>query len=125
VQQSIKSFACISYALSPVSPFCQPTITGKHVVLQLLQKKQNVKAIVRSKEKLINSIDDISAGKSSRDLNIVSRLDTTEASLLDLSQDELDKVRSCISVYMSCYNALMLQCPYAYDNTPHDLSRKI
>ena len=78
---------------------CQSTITGKHVVLQLLQKKQNVKAIVRSKEKLINSIDDISAdGKSSRDLNIVSRLDTTEASLLDLSQDELDKVRSCISV---------------------------
>ena len=72
-------------------------IIGKHVVLQLLQKKQNVKAIVRSKEKLINSIDDISAdGKSSRDLNIVSRLDTTEASLLDLSQDELEKVRDLL-----------------------------
>ena len=82
------------------------------MVLQLLQKKQNVKAIVRSKEKLINSIDDISAdGKSSRDLNIVSRLDTTEASLLDLSQDELDKVRSCISIFLCltipCYNAHM------------------
>lgn len=82
-------------------PLHHTIMLGKHVVLQLLQKKQNVKAIVRSKEKLINSIDDISAGKSSRDLNIVSRLDTTEASLLDLSQDELDKVRrSCISVFV-------------------------
>ena len=86
-------------------------IIGKHVVLQLLQKKQNVKAIVRSKEKLINSIDDISAGKSSRDLNIVSRLDTTEASLLDLSQEELDKVRVVYRFLFDVYS--MLQCPYA------------
>ena len=101
----------MSYALILSLPFCQSTIIGKHVVLQLLQKKQNVKAIVRSKEKLINSIDDISAGKSSRDLNIVSRLDTTEATLLDLSQDELDKVRDCVSVvfsYISRCNSLML-----------------
>lgn len=104
--------AIISYTLIPLSAIL-PIYTGKHVVLQLLQKKQNVKAIVRSKEKLINSIDDISAdGKSSRDLNIVSRLDTTEASLLDLSQDELEKVRSYISVFLClailCYNAHML-----------------
>jgi len=88
-----------------LSQSCQYTITGKHVVLQLLQKKQNVKAIVRSKEKLINSIDDISAdGKSSRDLNIVSRLDTTEATLLDLSQDELEKVRDVYRSLLVIYH---------------------
>ena len=98
-------------SLSTLSNLTLPH-TGKHVVLQLLQKKQNVKAIVRSKEKLINSIDDISAdGKSSRDLNIVSRLDTTEASLLDLSQDELDKVRVVYRFLFDVYS--MLQCPYA------------
>ena len=66
--------------------------TGKHVVLQLLQQKQNVRAIVRSKERLINLLDDMKPD-SSRDLNMISRLDVTEASLLDLSQDELEKVR--------------------------------
>ena len=40
----------------------------------------------------MNSLDEIEEGSSS-DLHIVSRLDVTEASLLDLSQDELEKVR--------------------------------
>ena len=66
-------------------------IPGKHVVLQLLKQKQNVRAIVRSKERLINSLDELQPDSSS-DLNIVSRLDATEASLLDLTQDELQKV---------------------------------
>ena len=68
-------------------------IPGKHVVLQLLKQKQNVRAIVRSKERLINSLDELQPDSSS-DLNIVSRLDATEASLLDLTQDELQKVNT-------------------------------
>ena len=60
-------------------------------MLQLLKQKQNVRAIVRSKERLINSLDELQPDSSS-DLNIVSRLDATEASLLDLTQDELQKV---------------------------------
>ena len=64
-------------------------------MLQLLKQKQNVRAIVRSKERLINSLDELQPDSSS-DLNIVSRLDATEASLLDLTQDELQKVRNIL-----------------------------
>ena len=81
--------------ITHITPFTSPFIsinTGNHVVLQLLQQKQNVRAIVRSKERLINLLDDMKPD-SSRDLNMISRLDVTEASLLDLSQDELEKVR--------------------------------
>ena len=62
-------------------------------MLQLLKQKQNVRAIVRSKERLINLLDELQPDSSS-DLNIVSRLDATEASLLDLTQDELQKVNT-------------------------------
>lgn len=75
--------------------------TGKHVVLQLLRQRQNVRAIARSKERLMNSLDEI-IPDSTRDLNIVSRLDVTEASILDLSRDELEKVVSGCDAVVSC-----------------------
>ncbi len=71
------------------------------MVLQLLQKKQNVRAVARSKERLFNSLDEI-LSESTRDLNIVSRLDVTEASLLDLTQDELEKIVSGCDAVVSC-----------------------
>lgn len=75
--------------------------TGKHVVLQLLQQKHNVRAIVRSKERLLNSLDEI-VPESSSNLHIVSRLDATVASVLDLSQSELEElVKGCDAV-VSC-----------------------
>ena len=38
--------------------------TGKHVVLQLLQQKQHVRAIARSKERLLALLDEISPNAS-------------------------------------------------------------
>lgn len=75
--------------------------TGKHVVLQLLRKKQNVRAIARSKERLLSSLDEI-VPESTRDPNVVSRLSVTEASILDLSQDELEKIVSGVDAVVSC-----------------------
>ncbi|KAL7533362.1 hypothetical protein ACHAXR_005182 [Thalassiosira sp. AJA248-18] len=75
--------------------------TGKHVVLQLLQQKHNVRAIARSKERLLNSLDEIEP-ESSANLHIVSRLDVTEASLLDLSEDELEKITRGCDAVVSC-----------------------
>ncbi|KAL7548593.1 hypothetical protein ACHAWF_011921 [Thalassiosira exigua] len=75
--------------------------TGKHVVFQLLKQKHRVRAIVRSKERLINCLDDVQPG-SGADLHMVGRLDVTEAPLLDLSQEDLEKVvRGCDAV-VSC-----------------------
>lgn len=75
--------------------------TGRHVVLRLLKKKHNVRAIARSKERLMNSLDEI-VPDSSRDLNIVSRLDVTEAPILDLSQSEIEKVVSGCDAVVCC-----------------------
>lgn len=75
--------------------------TGKHVVLQLLQQEQNVRAIVRSKERLLNSLEDIVPDASSN-LHITSRLDVTEASVLDLSDDELKKATKDCDAVVSC-----------------------
>lgn len=72
--------------------------TGRHVVLQLLQQKQNVRAIVRSKERLLNSLDEILPNASSN-LHIVARLDCTEANILDLDENDLkDLTRGCDAV---------------------------
>jgi NAD(P)-dependent dehydrogenase (short-subunit alcohol dehydrogenase family) len=75
--------------------------TGKFVVLQLLQQKHRVRAIVRSKERLLNNFDDVVEG-SSRDLHIVGRLDVTEASLLDMSQSELEEIVKGCDAVVSC-----------------------
>ena len=70
--------------------------TGRHVVSQLLQKQHNVRAIARSKDRLLSSLGDI-LGK---DLdNYTSQLQITEAAILDLSDDDLQKqVEGCDAV---------------------------
>lgn len=73
--------------------------TGKHVVLQLLQQNQNVRAIVRSKERLLASLDEIEPKSSSA---FAKNLDVTEASLLDLSSDDLKKATAGVDAVVSC-----------------------
>ena len=73
--------------------------TGRHVVLQLLQRKQHVKAVVRSKQRLLTSLDEISPNASTE---FASALDIHEASLLDLSDDDLMDLTSQCDATVSC-----------------------
>mmetsp|Transcript_21100 Transcript_21100/g.38165 ORF Transcript_21100/g.38165 Transcript_21100/m.38165 type:complete len:260 (-) Transcript_21100:112-891(-) len=73
--------------------------TGKHVVLQLLQQKQNVHAIVRSKQRLLDSLDEI-APKSSSEFS--DYLEVTEASLLDLTDEDMKKAVNGCDAVVSC-----------------------
>jgi nucleoside-diphosphate-sugar epimerase len=75
--------------------------TGKFVVHQLLQEKQNVRAIVRSKERFYNLLDEIIPGASSNSA-IIERLDVTEASILDISDVELQKLVHGCDAVVSC-----------------------
>ena len=63
--------------------------TGKHVVAQLLQKHHTVSTIVRSKDRLLSSLGDILGDKDMD--NYKSQLQITEAAILDLSDEELQK----------------------------------
>lgn len=63
--------------------------TGKHVVAQLLQKHHTVRTIVRSKDRLLSSLGDILGDKDMD--NYKSQLQITEAAILDLSDEELQK----------------------------------
>ena len=70
--------------------------TGRHVVAQLLQKNHNVRTIVRSKDRLLSSLADI-LGKDMD--NYTSQLQITEAAILDLGDDDLQKeVEGCDAV---------------------------
>ena len=63
--------------------------TGKHVVVQLLQKHHAVRTIVRSSDRLLSSLGDILGAKDMD--NYASQLQVTEAAILDLSDEELQK----------------------------------
>lgn len=73
--------------------------TGKHVVLQLLEKKQNVLAVVRSKQCLLDSLNEI-APKASEEF--AESLQIEESSLLDLSDEELMKLSNGCDAVVSC-----------------------
>jgi len=73
--------------------------TGKHVVLQLLQRKQHVKAVVRSKQRLLDSLDEVAPNTSTE---FSSSLEIQEASLLDLSDDDLMELTSQCDATVSC-----------------------
>lgn len=73
--------------------------TGKHVVLQLLQQNQDVRTIVRSKQRLLDLLEEIAPESSSK---IADRLEVTEASLLDLSDEELQKATRGCDAVVSC-----------------------
>jgi nucleoside-diphosphate-sugar epimerase len=77
--------------LGPILVVGATGATGRHVVQQLLDQGRQVKAIVRSKERMLSLVKlpetapILDAGGSSSN----SLLSLTEASLLDLSDDEL------------------------------------
>jgi nucleoside-diphosphate-sugar epimerase len=73
--------------------------TGKHVVLQLLQRKQHVKAVVRSKQRLLDSLDEIVPNVSKE---FADSLEIQEASLLDLSDEDLMELTSQCDATVSC-----------------------
>lgn len=73
--------------------------TGKYVVLQLLQQKQKVHAIVRSKQRLLDAIDEIAPNASA---NYADNLDITEAAVLDLSDGDMKKATNGCSAVVSC-----------------------
>lgn len=73
--------------------------TGRHVVLQLLQQNQRVRAIARSKQRLLDSLDKI-APKSST--IFASHLDVTEASVLDMSDEDMKKAINGCDAVVSC-----------------------
>jgi putative NADH-flavin reductase len=69
--------------------------TGKHVVQQLLDKGHKVKAVVRSKERMEGLL-------SSDASKYGERLSLTEASLLDLTDDELESLVEGTNAVVSC-----------------------
>lgn len=73
--------------------------TGKHVVLQLLQQQQNVRAIARSKQRLLDSLDEISPKSSSQ---YGDQLQVTEASILDLSDEDIKMAAKNCDAVVSC-----------------------
>lgn len=73
--------------------------TGKHVVLQLLQKHQKVRAVARSKQRLLDSLEEIVPNSSSE---FEDSLDIEEASLLDLSDEKLMKLASGCDAVVCC-----------------------
>jgi len=73
--------------------------TGKHVVLQLLQQKQHVRAIARSKQRLLDALNEISPNASQEYADF---LEVTEAAVLDLSEEELENLCSGCDACVSC-----------------------
>jgi len=70
--------------------------TGRYVVAYLLQKGQNVRTIVRSKEHLLSSLNEIEPNASS---TYEKQLQITESAILDLPDEEIQKqVHGCDSV---------------------------
>jgi nucleoside-diphosphate-sugar epimerase len=70
--------------------------TGKHVVQQLLDQGNSVKVIVRSKERMMDAI------KTNQE-----RLTITEASLLDLSDEEIKEQVKGTQAVVSCLGHTM------------------
>jgi nucleoside-diphosphate-sugar epimerase len=85
--------------------------TGKHVVAQLLQKHHTVRTIVRSKDRLLSSLVDILGAKDMD--NYTSQLQITEAAILDLSDEELQKqVEGCDAVVQTLGHNLTFKGMY-------------
>jgi nucleoside-diphosphate-sugar epimerase len=74
--------------------------TGKHVVHQLLSQGHKVKVIVRSKDRMLEAVNGIDEKKQFTADNPL--LTITEASLLDLSDDELQNQVNNVHAVVSC-----------------------
>lgn len=92
-EQSCEAEACVAMP-SPVLVVGATGNTGKHVVQQLLDRGYTVKVIVRSKECML---DALKLDKPSGD-----RLVVKEASLLDLSDNELREQVQDTGAVVSC-----------------------
>lgn len=68
--------------------------TGRHVVTQLLEKSHHVRAIVRSKERMQQLLDTTKYARDS--------LSLTEASLLDLNDNEIQELVDGTDAVVSC-----------------------
>lgn len=73
--------------------------TGKHVVLQLLQQSQNVHAIARNKQRLLDLLDEIEPKSSSL---YEKQLEVTEASILELTDADLKDITKDVDAVISC-----------------------
>lgn len=73
--------------------------TGKHVTLLLLQQKQCVRAIVRSKQRLLDALEEISPNASEEYKEF---LQIEEAAVLDLSDEKLEELCSGCDAIVSC-----------------------
>mmetsp|Transcript_2677 Transcript_2677/g.4797 ORF Transcript_2677/g.4797 Transcript_2677/m.4797 type:complete len:269 (-) Transcript_2677:111-917(-) len=72
--------------------------TGRHVVRQLLDQGHTVRAVVRSEQRMIDSLRAISGNKKEEFANLA----VTEASFLDLSDDEVLKLVHGCDAVVSC-----------------------
>jgi len=70
--------------------------TGKHVVKQMLNLGHHVKVIARSKERMLDLLKEEKANDKTK------LLDVTEASLLDLKQEELEKLTQGCDAVVQC-----------------------
>ena len=73
--------------------------TGKYVVHHLLHQSQQVHAIARSKQKLLSLLDEIEPESSSL---YEKQLTITEASFLDLTDDEIQTLTKDVDAVVSC-----------------------
>jgi len=72
--------------------------TGKYLITQLLQKDQNVRAIVRSKDRLLEAI----SSSASKPLENVDDLSITEASVLQMRDEEIERCVKGCDFIVSC-----------------------
>jgi putative NADH-flavin reductase len=76
--------------------------TGRWVVKLLLDQGQNVKVVVRSKQKVLSILQEMNQNGNDEDKSYTDRLSITEASILDLSDAEIqEQVKDCDAV-VSC-----------------------
>mmetsp|Transcript_42094 Transcript_42094/g.61758 ORF Transcript_42094/g.61758 Transcript_42094/m.61758 type:complete len:270 (-) Transcript_42094:294-1103(-) len=91
--------------------------TGKHVVAQLLKRKQNVHAVVRSKQRLFDALNQI-LDDTSYDAAKDDRLSVTEAAVLDMTNEEMASKVSKADAVVSCLGHTMsLKGMYGHPRT--------
>lgn len=71
--------------------------TGKHLITQLLEKGHKVRAIVRSKERLLEAISSTTTNLENND-----DLSITEASILEMKDEEIERCVNGCDVIVSC-----------------------
>lgn len=90
-------------ATTPILVVGATGATGKHVVRQLLQQGKQVRVIVRSKERMMDALKNADGKQELLSNDIVEKnLIVKEASLLDLSDEELQEQVQGVQAVVSC-----------------------